>query len=96
MLHLVTTSVPGQPEGIEPVASRRTPDYAGGGTFDHFCELSAQETEALKGKGLKVRALSDGWYELDAGGVAVWSDGRFWELRSSCFDVVSLGGEGLA
>lgn len=35
-------------------------------------------------------ALHDGWYpDEKGGGVAVWGNGRYWEVRSTPFDVVA-------
>ena len=64
---------------------RRTPSLASGGTRDFFCDGDIDE--ARQGK-LNVVAVHDGWYADDTGGgVAIWGQGRFWEIRDTPFRV---------
>ena len=70
--------------------TRRTPALASGGTRDFFCD---GDPEAVKG--LNVVPLHDGWYADDAGGgVAIWGQGRFWEIRETPFVVREASAEG--
>jgi hypothetical protein len=44
----------------------------------------------LRAQGWNVLPLHDGWYaDDDGGGVAVWGNGRYWEVRASPFDVIA-------
>ncbi len=63
------------PENARVVHSRTALDGAG---VELFC---AGEDGA---------PLHDGWYADDTGGgIAVWGNGRYWEVRSTPFDVVA-------
>ncbi len=65
--------------------ARHTPAYTSGGTRDFFCD---GDPEAAKRQQLPVVALHDGWYADDSGGgVAIWGQGRFWEIRDTPFTV---------
>jgi len=54
---------------------------------------------SLDGNGLELFCvgddgvpLHDGWYpDGHGGGVAVWGSGRYWEVRSTPFDVIAQG-----
>lgn len=73
------------PEGYAIRHRRRTPPLVSGGTDDFFCE---GDLDAARNRGLNVVALHDGWYADDAGGgVAIWGQGRFWEIRDTPFTV---------
>ena len=63
------------------------------GQVDLFCTGDDLPQDAAAGCGEVVR-LHDGWYADgddvgDSGGVAVWGDGRFWEVRATPFDVIA-------
>ena len=63
--------------------ARRTPALVFGGIRDFFCD---GDPEAAKG--LNVVPMHDGWYADDTGGgVAIWGQGRFWEIRDTPFTV---------
>jgi len=65
--------------------TRKTPALATGGTHDFFCE---GDPDAAKGQGLNVVPVHDGWYADDTGGgVAIWGQGQFWEIRDTPFSV---------
>ena len=65
--------------------TRRTPAQVSGGTHDFFCE---GDPDAARARGLNVVSVHDGWYADDTGGgVAVWGQGRFWEIRATPFIV---------
>jgi hypothetical protein len=73
------------PEGFAIRKTRRTPALASGGTHDFFCE---GDIDVARDRGLNVVALHDGWYADDTGGgVAIWGQGRFWEIRDTPFTV---------
>jgi hypothetical protein len=57
-----------------------------------FCVGDDELVQHLREDGCALLALHDGWYpdEVD-GGVAVWGNGRYWEVRSSPFEVVDQG-----
>lgn len=63
-------------------ATRRAP---GGAGTDHFC---TGDPEAAAAQGWPVVRLHDGWYAGDnGGGVAIWGQGMFWEVRDTPFTV---------
>jgi hypothetical protein len=65
--------------------TRRTPALASSGVLDFFCD---GDLEAAKAQGLNVVPVHDGWYADDTGGgVAIWGQGRFWEIRDTPFTV---------
>jgi hypothetical protein len=69
--------------------SRRTPALASGGTRDFFCDGDPDAA-----KGFNVVPLHDGWYADDTGGgVAIWGQGRFWEIRETPFTVRETSAE---
>jgi len=64
---------------------RRTPALVSGGTRDFFCE---GDPVAAAQQQLNVVPVHDGWYADDAnGGVAIWGQGQFWEIRDTPFTV---------
>lgn len=68
--------------------TRNTPALATGGTHDFFCE---GDLAAARAHGLNVVPVHDGWYADDTGGgVAVWGQGQFWEIRDTPFTVVAV------
>jgi len=61
-------------------------------TRDFFCVGEERELERLRDEGCTIALLHDGWYPDErGGGVAVWGNGRYWEVRSTPFDVVDSG-----
>ena len=72
--------------------TRRTPALASGGTRDFFCD---GDPDAAKAQHLNVVAVHDGWYADDTGGgVAIWGQGRFWEIRDTPFTVRETSADG--
>lgn len=68
---------------------RRTP--GSGAARDFFCD---GDPDAAKGQQLNVVPVHDGWYTDDTGGgVAVWGQGRFWEIRDTPFTVRETSAE---
>ena len=96
MIFIVRTAG-GQTAGDAPddpqvrIASRRaTPAIVpgGAGQTDLFCVGDDDAPERLRGAGWTVVSLRDGWYQNDGeGGVAVWGQGRYWEVRDTPFTV---------
>lgn len=71
--------------GFSMRLARRTPALASGGTHDFFCDGDPGAARAL---GLHVVPVHDGWYADDTGGgVAVWGQGKFWEIRDTPFTI---------
>jgi hypothetical protein len=83
-----------QPSGIGYTIrlTRRTPALASGGTSDFFCD---GDPDAAKAQQLNVVPVHDGWYADDTGGgVAIWGQGRFWEIRDTPFTVRETSADG--
>lgn len=85
-----------QPDGAAPPLDikmvRRTPAIVpdSAGRTDFFC---VGDIEAAKDAGLPVVPVHDGWYADDTGGgVAVWGQGLFWEVRDTPFTVTQAAG----
>jgi hypothetical protein len=79
---------------VRIVQIRATPPLvaAGPGQQDVFCVGDESESDRLQAEGWNVVRLHDGWYADDeAGGVAVWGNGRYWEVRATPFDVIAQG-----
>ncbi len=66
---------------------RRTPDLVrhAAGQTDFFCD---GEADAACAQGYTVVPVHDGWYADDTGGgVAIFGQGKFWEMRDTPFTV---------
>ncbi|MDQ2804052.1 MAG: hypothetical protein M3Y41_15770, partial [Pseudomonadota bacterium] len=51
------------------------------------------DLDAARAAGLSVFPVHDGWYADDTGGgVAVWGQGRYWEVRDTPFTVKEASG----
>jgi hypothetical protein len=71
---------------------RRTPALVSGGTRDFFCD---GDPDTAKAQHHKVVPVHDGWYADDTGGgVAVWGQGQFWEIRDTPFTVRETSADG--
>jgi len=56
--------------------------------IDLFCVGDESAAERLQGEGWNVVPLCDGWYQGDdEGGVAIWGQGLYWEVRDTPFRV---------
>ena len=69
---------------------RRTPSIVAteSGQTDLFCVGDEAELEQFRARGWNVVALRDGWYADDGeGGVAIWGQGLYWEIRDTPFSV---------
>jgi hypothetical protein len=67
--------------------TRRTPAIVGAsdGRIDVFCD---GDPDAARSAGLPVVPVHDGWYADDTGGgMAIWGQGIFWEVRDTPFTV---------
>ena len=71
--------------GIAVKLSRDTPPIVkdGAGKTDFFCVGEEAAIAALRDAGWQVVELRDGYYEDGrGGGVAIWGQGKYWEIRS--------------
>ena len=92
MFIIRTTGATPVETGFSIRLARRTPALASGGTHDFFCE---GDPEAAASQSLNVVPVHDGWYPDDTGGgVAVWGQGRFWEIRDTPFTVRETSADG--
>jgi hypothetical protein len=63
------------------------------GQVDFFCLGEDTAIAALREAGWRVVELRDGWYEDGrGGGVAIWGQGKYWEIRSEPLTVVEAVG----
>lgn len=72
--------------------TRRTPAIVAhsAGLQDHFCR---GDPEAATQAGWTVVPVHDGWYADDqGGGMAIWGQGMFWEVRDTPFTVREASG----
>jgi hypothetical protein len=85
MMFIVRTERPLPPD-VQVKMQRRTPSLAGEAhTTDFFC---VGDQDAVRAAGLTVIPVHDGWYADDAGGgVAIFGQGRFWEVRDTPFSI---------
>jgi hypothetical protein len=94
MIFIVRTiDPPPTVEDVRVVRARLTPSPSQKAeTRDLFCVGDEQALDKLRGAGLQIVLLHDGWYADDhGGGIAVWGNGRYWEVRESPFDVIEQG-----
>ena len=76
--------------GIEVKLSRKTPATVpeGAGKTDFFCIGDIEAMAALRASGWTVVELHDGYYEDGVGGgVGIWGQGKYWEIRDTPFTV---------
>jgi len=60
---------------------------------DLFCVGEEAEADRFRERGWSVVRLHDGWYADDGeGGVAVWGQGAYWEVRDTPFSVKEAAG----
>jgi hypothetical protein len=81
--------------GITVKLRRDTPAYVkdGAGKTDFFCVGEAEAIAPLRDSGWQVVELRDGWYEDGrGGGVAIWGQGKYWEIRSDPLTVAEAVG----
>lgn len=83
-------AAPPETPGVQIKLSRQTPPYANEspGTTDFFCLGEATAMTALREAGCHLVELRDGYYEDGKdGGVAIWGQGKYWEIRDTPFTV---------
>ena len=69
---------------------RRTPPIvrSADNQRDYFCLADESTLDRLSSQGWMVVPVHDGWYDDDTGGgVAVWGNARYFELRDTLFTV---------
>jgi hypothetical protein len=75
---------------IQVKTSRSTPDYVPGytGNTDYFCIADPETIERLRDSGTPIVPVHDGYYEDGrGGGVVIWGQGKYWEIRDTPFTV---------
>jgi hypothetical protein len=90
MFIIRTTGEAPQQAGIAVKLARRTPAIVpgGAGCTDFFCVGAPETQAALRQAGCTLVPLRDGYYEDDTGGgVAIWGQGKYWEIRDTPFTV---------
>ena len=78
------------PPGVAIVLARQTPVgvRTAQGERDYFCLPDDATRDQLAADGSSIVPVHDGWYDDDTGGgVAVWGNGRYFELRDTLFTV---------
>jgi hypothetical protein len=96
MMFIIRTSAEApNGDGFTVRLTRLTPALvATSDTRDFFCD---GDPEAARQRQFNVVTLHDGWYADDSGGgVAVWGQGRFWEIRDTPFTVRETSAEAAA
>jgi hypothetical protein len=86
MIFIVRTDA-GQVPPLDVKMVRQTPAIVpdNAGRADFFC---LGDPDAAKAAGWSVVPVHDGWYADDAtGGMAIWGQGMFWEVRGTPFTV---------
>lgn len=96
MMFIVRTTGarPERPDTTVKLARKTPPSVPGAaGLTDFFCLGDAAAIAALRADGWTVVELHDGYYEDgNGGGVAIWGQGRFWEIRSEPLTIVEAAG----
>jgi hypothetical protein len=96
MIFLVRTADGHNPcdPNLRIVRTRVTPALVASATGqrDVFCVGDEHAAERLRALGWNVVPLHDGWYaDEESGGIAVWGNGRYWEVRATPFDIIAEG-----
>jgi hypothetical protein len=81
--------------GVAVKLSRPTPAIVpdAAGRTDFFCLGDAAAVAELGAAGWEVVPLHDGYYEDGkGGGVAIWGQGRYWEIRAEPLTVTEAAG----
>jgi hypothetical protein len=81
MIFIIRTEA-GKAPPLDIKLVRKTPATA---QTDYFC---LGDPDAAKAAGWQVVPVHDGWYADDhEGGMAIWGQGMFWEVRDTPFTV---------
>jgi len=81
---------PPEARNIEVKLRRDTPPQVpdAKGKTDFFCVGETEAMAALRASGSTIVELHDGYYEDGSGGgVGIWGQGRYWEIRDTPFTV---------
>ena len=83
--------------GVRIAAERATPALSSeaAGQIDLFIVGDDDAPERLRSQGWRVVLLHDGWYQDDGegnGGIAIWGQGAYWEVRDTPFSVREASG----
>ena len=63
------------------------------GNTDFFCVGEAEAMAALRAAGWTIVELHDGYYEDGlGGGVGIWGQGKYWEIRDTPFTIKEAAG----
>jgi hypothetical protein len=84
-------------EGVQVKLRRPTPAIVknAAGQSDFFCVGEPDAMAALRQAGRQVVELHDGYYEDGkGGGVGIWGQGRYWEIREEPLTVKEACGPG--
>ena len=76
--------------GVRIAIVRTTPSIVAehADQIDLFCVADDDAPDRLRAEDRIVVLLRDGWYQADdAGGVAIWGQGLYWEVRDTPFSV---------
>jgi len=91
MMFIVRTqSADSAPPGVRVALVRATPSIVAErtGQIDLFCIGDDAAPERLREDGWTVVSVHDGWYKADDdGGVVIWGQGLYWEIRDTPFSV---------
>ena len=85
-----STGKPPQTPGIQIKLSRKTPPTVpdAAGKTDFFCVGDVEAMVALRASGCTIVELHDGYYEDGlGGGVGIWGQGKYWEIRDTAFTI---------
>ena len=81
--------------GVQIKLGRATPANVAdaAGKTDFFCVGEMPAVAALRASGWTVVDLHDGYYEDGSGGgVGIWGQGKYWEIRDTPFTVTETVG----
>src|SRR5258708_6815187 len=97
MMFIVRGAATAPSVAVQVKLTRQTPAIVSGGAgrTDHFCVGDPEAMAALGTEGWEIVELRDGWYADDSGGgVTIFGQGKYWEVRDTPFTVKEAGGPG--
>ena len=89
----IIRAAPGETPQFDVKMERHTPAIVSDsdGRIDYFC---LGDPDAAVASGLPVVRVHDGWYaDGNGGGMAIWGQGMFWEVRDTPFTVSQACGK---